>query len=229
MPIEGKALFHGAKENILLQPNQAYLLINSSSESLEMLPNTRYYHMYIDFRTSPTTFNTQTLELDLSNDFYFMYLLKAIQALIQENIVSKHRFAIIEQRDTEMHSQVQSLLQVMITHLDQRYKICADENPKIESAIKYIHENYSRRICNEDIATELHIDTRYLIRLFTKYMGMPPYQYLTQYRIERGLELMRNGKTVTETAFLCGYQSENAFRIAFKRVMGCSPKAYLRQ
>ena len=82
---------------------------------------------------------------------------------------------------------------------------------------------------NKTIADELHIDARYLIRLFTKHIGIPPYQYLTQCRVEHGLEYLRNGKNVSETAYLCGYQSENAFRIAFKRIMGYPPKTILKQ
>ena len=39
---------------------------------------------------------------------------------------------------------------------------------------------------------------------------------------------LRKGKSVTETALSCGYQNENAFRIAFKRIMGCSPTAFFK-
>ena len=224
VPLEGKALFHDVKSDQLLIPDSAFLIINNSCVNFELLPNTQYYHMYMDFRTIPPLRPSEMVEVDLSRDEYFLYLLKAIQTLIQENIREHNKFNITEKRDGPVFTQVQNLLQVMLLHLNRKYGVTTIDNPKIERAIQFIDEHYAEQISNEDIAAELHIDTRYLIRLFTKHMGVPPYQYLTQCRVERAIEELRRGKTVTETAFLCGYQSENAFRIAFKRVMGCSPK-----
>ena len=103
------------------------------------------------------------------------------------------------------------------------------ENPKLETAIRFIEEHYAERICNDDIAKILHIDTRYLIRLFGKHLDTSPYLYLTQCRIDHALNFLREGKSVSETAFLCGYQSENAFRIAFKKMMGASPTQVIKQ
>ena len=118
---------------------------------------------------------------------------------------------------------------MIILHLRQKYKVRELENPKLESAIRYIDEHYSENIRNEDIAAALYIDKRSLIRLFNKYMGMSPCQYLTQCRIDHAVGMLRQGKSVTETSSLCGYQSENAFRLAFKRVMGGTPKSILKQ
>lgn len=228
VPLEGKALFHDVKSDQLLTPDSAFLIINNSCTNFELLPSTQYYHMYLDFRTIPPLRPSELVEVNLSQDEYFLYLLKAVQTLIQENIRENERFKINEKRDGQLFTQVQSLLQVMLLHLNRKYGVSTIDNPKIERAIGFIDEHFAEQISNEDIASELHIDTRYLIRLFTKHMGVPPYQYLTQCRIEHAIEELRRGKTVTETAFLCGYQSENAFRIAFKRVMGCSPKTILK-
>ena len=114
-------------------------------------------------------------------------------------------------------------------HLQLRYSLKVLENPKIGQAIAYIEQHYAEPIGIEEIAEQLHIDTKYLIRLFRKHMDMPPYQYLSQCRIEHALTELRNGKSVADTAFSCGYQSENAFRIAFKRVMGCSPTVLMKR
>ena len=103
------------------------------------------------------------------------------------------------------------------------------ENEKIEQVIHYMETHYAEPIQNEDIAKVLHIDSKYLIRLFGRYMDMSPYRYLTQIRIEHALTELRSGKSVADTAYACGFQSENAFRIAFKRMMGCSPANIMRQ
>ena len=42
------------------------------------------------------------------------------------------------------------------------------ENEKIEQALQYIEEHYAEKLKNDDIAAALHVDTRYLSRLFAK-------------------------------------------------------------
>ena len=229
MPIDGKAIYHDIKKDCILRPDNAYLMVNSSTENLELLPDTQYYHMYIDFRTVPPLRNREALVVDLSADDFLMSLLKAVQALIRENQHTNRRLAIIEGRDEKLYEQVREILKVILAHLQRVWGLKAVENAKVESAMQYIHEHYTEQIRNNEIAQTLHINTRYLIRLFRRNVGMSPYQYLIQYRVERGAEALRSGKTVSETAYLCGYLSENAFRIAFKKIMGESPKTFVRQ
>lgn len=55
--------------------------------------------------------------------------------------------------------------------------------------------------------------------------GMPPFTYLTEWRMRHAEhELRRDGSSVVKVALSVGYNSEAAFSIAFKRVMGHSPR-----
>lgn len=229
MPLEGRAIYRDMKEEHFLCEGMAYLLVNSYSPNFELFHGYRYKHLYVDFRTIPPLQNHDPIEVHLSDDPFFLYLLKAIQTLLQEHMRLTGGEKMNPHANDETTQQIKRILQVMLTHLQTHYKLTTLENPKIDAAIKFIEAHYAEQIKNEDIAEAVHIDTRYLIRLFTKHMEMAPYQYLTQCRIEHSLEELRSGKSVTETAFACGYQSENAFRLAFKKVMGCAPKAVLNQ
>ena len=227
-PVAGAAIYHDINSDKLLTVGNVYLLVNCSAANFDLLEGEQYYHMYLDFRTIPPLMSREVLEIELGKDQYLTYLIKAIQCLIQENKAVNKKSTIKEDGDEEMFKQAQRLLQVILVHLGVRYGLQTMENPKIESAIRYIELHYAEHVSNDDIASELHIDKRYLIRLFNKYVGMSPYQYLTQCRIEHAIEELRQDRTVTETAMMCGYQNENAFRIAFKRVMGCSPTAFFK-
>lgn len=225
MPLEGKAIYHGPKEDRDIHEGMAYLLINSHSPDFEMFHD--YCHMYIDFHTVPPLIAQEMVEINLSEDSFSLYVLKAIQLLLQGKKSQDLRQTVVSGHDNDLYHQIKRLLQVMLAHWQVKYHVNALENPKIESAIRYIDMHYNLHINNEDIAAALYIDKRSLIRLFSKHMNISPGQYLTQRRIEHSVEKLRSGKSVAETAYLCGYQSETAFRTAFKRVMGCSPKAIL--
>ncbi len=59
-------------------------------------------------------------------------------------------------------------------------------------------------------------------------VGMTPMQYLVQYRLELGAEMLRRrpSTAITETALDCGFSSSQYFATLFARRFGCSPRGY---
>ena len=61
---------------------------------------------------------------------------------------------------------------------------------------------------------------------FTELVGEPAMRYLTRWRMQVALELLRTSDlTVAVIAHQAGYDSEAAFSRAFKRVIGMSPRS----
>ncbi|MBR3894165.1 MAG: helix-turn-helix transcriptional regulator [Clostridia bacterium] len=220
VPLDGKAYYRDTDGNKLLDTGEAYLLVNSFARNFTLIPENRYYHLYLDFQTLPPLTSRDVQSLDLANDPLSRALLDAVTAIIRENDPENCR---IRSENAEAFAQISGILEVLMRHLQLRYSLHVVKNPKIASAIQYIEEHYSEPLRNEDLAAQLHIDAKYLIRLFRRYMDMPPHQYLSQCRIEHAMTELHSGKSVADTAFACGYQSEAAFRIAFKRITGYSP------
>jgi len=64
---------------------------------------------------------------------------------------------------------------------------------------------------------------------FTRKIGMPPMQYLLEWRIALAKDVLRRERTtLAEVAEKIGYQSASAFSVAFTRHAGCSPGAFAR-
>lgn len=229
VPLKGKAVYHVAGGTKLLDEGNIYLLRNSFTKDLEMLPDYRYYHLYLDFQTTPPFLGRDMLEIPYHSDPTMLYLIRAITSMIEEYQKSMGRGYVTASVDTALFAQIARVLEVVLVHLQTNYKVAFVENEKIEQALQYIEDHYTDKLKNDDIAAALHVDTRYLSRLFTKHVDMSPYQYLTQYRIERAIGELKNGRSVAETAYMCGFQTENAFRIAFKKLMGCSPTAIVKK
>lgn len=74
---------------------------------------------------------------------------------------------------------------------------------------------------------ELRISRGYFFDLFKKATGLPPTQYINQFRINRAREDLRNSDiSVTEIAEKHGFSSVHYFSKLFKQVNGKSPREF---
>jgi AraC family transcriptional regulator, activator of mtrCDE len=65
---------------------------------------------------------------------------------------------------------------------------------------------------------------------FTELVGLPPLQYVTQWRMTEAARRLREGEeSVASVAEEVGYANAAAFMKAFSRVHGVGPGAYRRQ
>jgi AraC-like DNA-binding protein len=68
-----------------------------------------------------------------------------------------------------------------------------------------------------------------LAERFMHFVGIPPIQYLAQWRIQLAASLLRSSKaSLAEIADRVGYGSEAALSRAFKRTVGIAPAGYRR-
>lgn len=95
----------------------------------------------------------------------------------------------------------------------------------IHQSMEFIHAHYSENMTVQQLASFLGLDRKYLSTLFKEALGVPPQQYLLQYRMEKAAELLGKGKyTVGEVARSVGYQDALLFSKMFKKAKGVSPK-----
>ncbi len=101
-------------------------------------------------------------------------------------------------------------------------------NTKVNTVIKYIHENYGRHISNNDISRHFNFHPVYLNRLMVKYTGQSIHKYLINHRIYMALNMIHTtGKSITEIALETGFDNINYFSKSFRKVIGISPKKYI--
>ena len=93
----------------------------------------------------------------------------------------------------------------------------------------YIENNYGANI-NLNLLSHIHFVSKYhLLRLFKKYYGQTPRQYLIDKRIEKSKEQLKNGMSVTETCFAVGFESLSSFSTLFKTKTGKSPTEFQKE
>lgn len=91
----------------------------------------------------------------------------------------------------------------------------------------YINDNIATEFKLSDLANLAGISQFHFSRLFKKSVGVSPHKYVIQQKIEKAKSLLKNPQlSVTEIAFLCGFNSHSHFGKHFRQLTGFTPKQY---
>jgi AraC-like DNA-binding protein len=99
----------------------------------------------------------------------------------------------------------------------------------VGKALQKLHETPAHPWSLEELAKEVGASRSVLADRFTHFVGVPPMQYLAQWRIQLAASLLRSTTGgLAEIADKVGYGSEAALSRAFKRWVGTAPATYRR-
>lgn len=111
-------------------------------------------------------------------------------------------------------------------------EICYSNTAQLETAIetrRYINRHFNEAV-NLEKLSELRMTSKFhLLRLFKRYYGQTPKQYLTDKRIEKARELLSRGETVNNTCFDIGFESPCSFSTLFKSRVGMTPSEFQKR
>lgn len=93
----------------------------------------------------------------------------------------------------------------------------------LKNAVIYIRSNFMHPITLEDAAKQAGFSVYYFSRAFKKLTGQTFVTFLNTVRCENAAQRIRNGASVTEACFSCGFQEVSYFSRIFKRLIGVSP------
>jgi AraC-like DNA-binding protein len=103
-------------------------------------------------------------------------------------------------------------------------------DPSVGRALTCLHERPGDDWTLETLAKAAGLSRSALAERFTHFVGDPPMQYLTRWRMQVAARLLADGQAKVATVGLqVGYDSEAAFSRAFKKAAGVPPSAWRRQ
>lgn len=97
----------------------------------------------------------------------------------------------------------------------------------IETVLEYIETHLDAKLDLDTIAEAVHYSKYHLHRMFTETTGMTIHDYVQRRQLTEAAKfLVFSDKPIIETAFLCGYESQQAFSTAFKSMYKIPPAEY---
>ena len=122
-------------------------------------------------------------------------------------------------------------IQVIRLWIDQQAEVSvgwvgALRDQPISAALGLIHQSPERAWTVQELAEAAVLSRSAFSARFSELVGEPPLTYLTRWRMLRATRLLKNEVRMETIAELLGYESEAAFRKAFKREIGIPPAQY---
>lgn len=103
-----------------------------------------------------------------------------------------------------------------------------EPDAQIQKLCTYMEQHYADNISLETLLSMTSFGKTYLLRSFTKQLGVSPYRYLQTIRIDKAKKLLEQGVEPVEAADRTGFSDQSHFTNFFKSFIGLTPKQYQR-
>ena len=93
----------------------------------------------------------------------------------------------------------------------------------------YVEANLRRAVTVRELADVAELRTHHFLRMFKKSLGLTPYRYLLERRVERSKDLLRSKRASLAEVTLCtGFGRQGYFTSVFRRAVGATPAEFQR-
>jgi len=149
-------------------------------------------------------------------------LLQEINMLWNDNSITQNEYLI--------SIKIAALWYTLITHLpaERMNSVSVDivRRERLQLMLSYIYDHFSEDIALADMAYSAHISVGECCRIFREHLQTTPYQFLTEYRVRKSIELLSSDLSISEIARRCGYNQTSNYIAKFKIMIGCTPAQY---
>ena len=151
-----------------------------------------------------------------------------VHLIVRESASQQLGTEVVVRRLTEL-----LFIQVIRLWVDQQAEASAGwvgalRDQPISAALGLIHQSPAYKWTVQELADGAALSRSAFSARFSELVGEPPLAYLTRWRMLRATRLLKHEVKMETIAEQLGYESEAAFRKAFKREIGIPPAQYRR-
>lgn len=175
-------------------------------------PLVKFKIRIIEFLVSLSRTINQEAEIEICH-FYFEGLLKEAKEINSVN---------------QLTEWITKKLELVIRRVTNAYDEMGSN--VIQKTTNYIKQNYDQKLTLEKVATAVHLNPSYLSHVFKEETGSNFTDYLTEVRLKKAAELLKNSKnSITNIANQVGYQNASYFSQVFKKEFDLTPTQYRKE
>jgi len=101
---------------------------------------------------------------------------------------------------------------------------------QFSAVLKYLSENYTKRLSLQGISKQFGISAAHLSRVFQKRLSCPFMKYLHTLRVEHAKHLLAHSQMcILEIVYESGFSDQRTFNRVFKELTGAAPSEYRRR
>ncbi len=224
--IKGEGELNYRSEQIRLTAGCCYIVDCREYQYYRTAPTSTDWHHFwvhlngngIDGYIKQLALSSEPVLLDpqTTSDFFRILLLHARQNTTEDMM----------ENSVQLHNILHSMFKALHSHL----QLSDNRSDAIIGCAKYLRERYATKINLDEMAKNAHLSKFHFIRLFKKYMGTSPYDYLLHHRITKAKhKLCSTNLSIAEIAIKTGFSGESNFSSQFSRITGMSPLKFRKE
>ncbi len=219
----GSGSFNGktlrAGEGFLVTPDHPHEMAADSEDP--------WHFKWISFRGSDAKRQMKRLGLDEAHLTFSFSFAHRLEELFDDLLYHEHE-------DCDMNTYMQGIFYILLSYQRKEYlntlRATTPKSHYAEEAMAYIDRHFREPLRVDDIAASLHISRKYLCTVLEQQIGMSTKDYLLTRRTQVAVDLLlHTDLSISEVATEVGYADYTQFSRMFRKKMGLSPRAFVKQ
>lgn len=226
--VAGKGLFNMGQHCDVLEAGAAFIITPGAVAEYQASADEPWSYLWVGFRgllaeslCLEAGLSTRHPVIRLQDTRQYEQLVRAMLHLSQAGRINElRRLALLYEFMSNLIAEPGQENQISSETMQEEY---------LKRAIQYISLNYAGEITVRSIAAHVGLDRSYLYSLFRKHLLLTPKSFLTRYRINKAVELLKTSLSVGEIARSVGYGDALLFSKVFRKEKGISPSEYRKR